>query len=78
MYNTGAVAESLPLIHSRRYILGGEGKGERSGGGRARVRLALGFETLKPIPSDTPPLTSPYLLFLLKQFYQLGTTYSNI
>ena len=42
-----------------------------------RQREALGmadsFETSKPDPSDTPPLTRPHLLILPNQFHQLGT-----
>jgi len=34
--------------------------------------MAWAFETLKPSPSDTPPLTRPHFLILPKEFHQLG------
>lgn len=36
------------------------------------------LETSKPALSDTPPPTRPHLLSLPKQFYRLGTKYSNV
>ena len=79
----GAVAASFTLGSRGARQKEGREKEER-GGGERRVRrekkrlgLVWAFETSKPNPSDTPPLTRPHLLILPKQFHQLMTKHPN-
>jgi hypothetical protein len=57
-----------------------EGSGERGRKGGRMERwgepLGMAFETSKPGPSDTVPLTKPHLI-LPKQFHQLGSKFST-
>lgn len=45
---------------------------------RVKLGLVWTFETLKPIPSDTPFPARPHLLSFPKQFNPLGTKHLNL
>jgi hypothetical protein len=46
--------------------------------GDRKKTLEMALKTPKSTPSDTLSPTRPHLLTLPKQFYQIGTKYSNI
>lgn len=46
---------------------------QAAGRGKDRLGQALAFEPRKPTPSETPPLTTPYLFIFSKQLHLLET-----